>query len=433
VWRISLPILFAEISETVVHLIDTMFLARVGVIELGAVGIADSLLELFLVLPLGFVDGIQIVSARRLGQRRPTAVGRVFNRGFLVVLATGAALTVALKLLSPLLVGWFVRSEPVAVAVDDFLQIAAYGLVFTAGCFAYSALLVSLGRTRILVPATLLLAGTNIALDYLFIFGKLGCPALGMRGAAIGSVGAELVTFLFLTVYVARLGSGRYGIFRAWSVDRRTSGQLGGISAPIAVQGFLEASRWLGFFLILEHVSDQALAIGNIVYACYAVFGIPAEAFAETSCSMVSRFVGRDQGRRIGALLRNTTGGALMITLPFIIVACLFPGWVLAAFAPDSALLTESYATLRLVALAMLIVIPGEMWFAAVLGTGDTPASLGIELVLTLSMLAVAYFAAIHLGWRVELVWLSLPISWSIGLLISYGWIQSGFWRRREI
>ncbi len=83
--------------------------------------------------------------------------------------------------------------------------------------------------------------------------------------------------------------------------------------------------------------------------------------------------------------------------------------------------------------MAMLIAIPGEMWFVAVLGTGDTAASLGIEFVLTLTMLGAAYFGAIHMAWPVALVWLSLPIMWLVGLTISYGWMKSGIWKRLEI
>src|SRR6266487_2816851 len=81
VWRVSLPIILAEASETLLHLIDSIFLARVGVTELGAIAVADSVLLLFLVLPLGLADGIQILTARRAGQRRPEAVGAVFNQG----------------------------------------------------------------------------------------------------------------------------------------------------------------------------------------------------------------------------------------------------------------------------------------------------------------------------------------------------------------
>jgi len=86
-WKISIPIIFVEATETFNHLIDTLFLARVGVTELGAIGVADSVLLLFLLLPLALVDGMQILTARRVGQRRPEGVGSAFNQGLLLVLA----------------------------------------------------------------------------------------------------------------------------------------------------------------------------------------------------------------------------------------------------------------------------------------------------------------------------------------------------------
>jgi putative MATE family efflux protein len=433
VWRVSLPIIFAQTSEAVIHVIDTIFLARVGVTELGAIAVADSMLLIALVPPLALVDAIQIVTARRAGQRRPRAVGAAFNQGFVLTLIICATSTIALKVASPLLATWFVESEEVGRAVDGFLQLAAWGIGFTGATFAYSTLLVSLGRTRVLVPATMVLAGTNVLLNYLLIFGNFGFPALGMRGAAVGSLGAEIVTFLFLTVYLwRRLDAERYGLFRI-GFERRTARLLGRTAAPIAAQRLLEALRWLAFFLILERVSDRALAIANIVYACYVVFWIPTEGFAETSCSMVSRFVGRNQTHRIGAVLREATGGAIVATLPFIAIALIVPGWLLAVFSPESPILAESGASLRVVALAMLIVIPGEMWFAAVSGTGDTAAALAIELVVTLTMLGTGYVAAIQLAGPVALAWVSLPIAWLVCLTISYGWVKSGMWRRLEI
>jgi MATE family multidrug resistance protein len=434
VWRVSLPIILAEASETVVHLIDTIFLARVGVTELGAIAVADSVLLVILVLPLGLADGIQILTARRDGQRRPQAVAAVFNQGFVLVLAICIASTAALKLLWPLVGAWFVESDAVRVAVDGFLQIAAYGISFTSANFAYSALLVSLGRTRVLIPATIVLAATNVVLNYLLIFGNFGLPALGMRGAAVGSVGAEALTFFFLTVYVLRsLDSERYGLLRRPRFERRTTLLLNRLSAPMALQRGLETLRWLAFFLILERVSNQALAIANLVYTCYVVFWIPTEGFAETSCSMVSRFVGRNQAQRIGVVLRDAIGGAVLTTVPFIAIALLVPGWFLAVFNPGSDLLAAGSSSLRVVALAMLIIIPGEMWFVAVSGTGDTAAALAIEVVLTLTMLGIAYVAAIHLAWPVEFVWVSLPIAWLVCLTISYGWMKSGIWKRLQV
>src|SRR5215831_11787780 len=96
VWRLSLPIIFVEATETIDHLIATLFLARVGVTELGAIAVADAVLLLFLIVPLSLVDGLQILTARRVGQRRPEAVGAVFNQGLVLVFSLGVAATVAL-------------------------------------------------------------------------------------------------------------------------------------------------------------------------------------------------------------------------------------------------------------------------------------------------------------------------------------------------
>jgi len=300
--------------------------------------------------------------------------------------------------------------------------------------FAYSALLISLGNTRALIPATVIVVVGDVVLNYLFIFGKFGFPALGMRGAAVGSIGAELGAAIFLTIYVWRRFRGSpYRFFHFQKLDYKITRVLIRLSGPIAAQLFLEDFRWFIFFLIIERVGTSALAVANIVYTCYIVFWIPSEGFAETACSMVSRFVGRNRPQRIGQVLRSTILGAIIATVPFILLALFAPQWVVAVFAHESDLLGQGHASLRVVALAMLVAIPAHMWFTAVEGTGDTAAALGIDCLLTVVMLGVTYLAAIHFAWPMALVWLSVPITWLVCLMASYGWIRSGIWKRLEV
>ena len=434
VWKVSLPIIFVEATETLDHLIDTLFLARVGVTELGSIAVADAVMLLFLILPLAWVDGIQIITARRVGQRRPDAVGAVFNQGLLQSLGLSVIALVALKLFSPIVANWIVESDAVGDAVDGYLQIDAFSLPFAAATFAYSALLTSLGKTRALIPATIIVVVADIILNYIFIFGKLGCPAMGMRGAALGSIGAELAATVFLTIYVWRNFSvKKYAFFRFRQFEHRTTRLLGRISTPIAAQCVLEDVRWFVFFLIIERMGTSALAAANIVFTCYTIFWIPTEGFSETACSMVSRYIGRNRANRVGEVLSSTTGGAIIATVPFILLTLIAPQWVTSVFGSQTGLLGQTDASLRVVAIAMLIAIPAEMWFIAVEGTGDTMASLGIDLLLTVVMLGVTWLAAIHFGWPMWLVWLALPITWLVGLAASYGWMKSGIWKRLEV
>lgn len=426
--------MFAELNEIVLHVTDTIFLARVGVAELGAIAIADTLLELFLVIPLGLVDGIQILTARQIGRKRPQAAGGIFNQGLVLILAISLGLTTILALGTSLFSELLVRSPRVAAAVDQFLQVGCYGIPFAAATFAYSALLVSLGRTRALIPATLVLASTNCALGYVLIFGKLGLPALGIRGAALASVGAEIAVFVFLTGYLlARTDLKQLSLFRFRGWDRRGARLLARISAPVSLQALVEAVRWFVFFLILERMGAITLAVANVVYACYEVFRVPTEAFGETACSMVSRFVGRDQSDRIGTVVWQASRLALLVTLPVVVLALALPDWILSIFTLDETLLSGGMGSLRIVALGMLVIIPGEMWFAAVVGTGDTPAALAIETIITIVMLVLTYVLAIGLSGKLELVWISLPIAWLTCLALSYVWMRSGMWRRLAI
>jgi MATE family, multidrug efflux pump len=429
-WSIALPIIFAEMSEIVLHLTNTIFLARVGVVELGAIGIADSIWEVFLVIPFGLVEGVQILTARSLGRHRPLTAGAVFNQGLLMVTAVAAALAALLGATIPWISGWLVSSPEVGGAIRAFLGIACWGIPFTIANFTYSALLISIGRTRVLVPATLLLVATNCALDYALIFGHFGAPALGIRGAAIALICAEFVTCAFLTAVLFGTGvARRYGLFRRRRLSPRLFRRLVRLSAPISAQALVEAVRWFAFFLILERVSHGALAVGNVVYSCYEVFRVPTEAFAETACSMVARFVGRDRTRQIVPVILSATRAAAFATLPMIELALWIPDWVLSVFTLDDALIEPGMLGLRIMALGMLVIIPADMWFTAVIGTGDTPAALGIEIVLTAVMLVTCYITAVVLAGG-GLVWLSLAAAALVTLLVSYGWMRSGMWRR---
>jgi putative MATE family efflux protein len=434
VWQVSLPIIMVEATETLDHLIDTLFLARVGITELGAIAVADTVMLLFMILPLSLVDAMQILTARRVGQRRPDAVGAIFNQALLITMMLCLTCVVALKFFSPVVANWIVESEPVGAAVDGYLQIDAYSIPLAGITFAYSALLTSMGKTRALIPATIIVVVMDIILNYLFIFGKFGCPEMGMRGAAVGSIGAELAAAVFLTIYVLRSFKREgYGFFRFRGFDWKVTRLLRNLSAPMVAQGFLEDARWFVFFLIIERMGTQSLAVANIVFTCYLVFCIPSEGFAETACSMVSRFIGKNRADRIGEVLSSATGGAILATAPLIVLALFVPQWLVAVFAPGEDLLGQSNAGLRVMAIAMLVAIPAEMWFTAVEGTGDTLAALGIDLLLTLVMLGATYFAAIYFAWPLTMVWMAVPITWLTGLAASYGWMQSGIWKRLEV
>src|SRR5919205_520375 len=122
-WRAaSLPILFVQISETLLYVTDTAFLARVGTTELAAFALADTLLQFWTVPVAGLIEAMVILIARRAGQGRHGAVGKTFNLGLLLVAAVSLLLVATLKLASPALATPVGGANGVGTTLDAFLQ-----------------------------------------------------------------------------------------------------------------------------------------------------------------------------------------------------------------------------------------------------------------------------------------------------------------------
>jgi hypothetical protein len=107
------------------------------------------------------------------------------------------------------------------------------------------------------------------------------------------------------------------------------------LASPVGLQALVESARWLAFFLILEQVSEDTLALSSLVYACFAVLLIPAQAFGETAYSLVSNLIGRGHGDQIGRLMLRVLLPAYLVTAPLVVVTVLYPELPLSVFTSD--------------------------------------------------------------------------------------------------
>lgn len=434
IWGISFPIIIAGISETIVDITDTIFLAHYGTTELASIGMADAIYGLSLFLTLGLVDGIQIIIGRRSGEEQPLEIGRVFNQGVYLLALSACLLILILILVVPGLTGDIFASAAVHTAVNNYLQIAAYALFFQSLNLALSAFYVGISKTRILIGAALVLAVTNITLDYLLIFGHMGLPELGIQGAAIATLTAEIATFVFLSLDVLRKRYHiSYGLFRfgQWNTD--LSRRLFSISMPVSLDALVDMTKWFLLIVIIEQLGEDTLARANIIFSCYALFLIPIESFSETICSMVSNLIGQKHESQLKVLIRRSIKLSYAVVTPLLILTLLFPEYVLSVFTPDDEMIQASLNGLLVITLVTILAVPAYAYYSAVAGTGDTRTTLLIQMLISICSLVYAWYAAIYLGLSLEYILLSEAIGWLVCFVLSWWWFRSGYWHRLKI
>jgi Na+-driven multidrug efflux pump len=282
--------------------------------------------------------------------------------------------------------------------------------------------------------AMLVRGGTNLVLNYALIFGTLGMPELGIRGAAWGSLIAEIAAFALLTGYaLVRLPIDRYRLFRLEGLDRVLTGLIMRLSTPVGLDALLETGRWLCLFLIIERMGETPLAAANIVFACLSVLLIPILGFSEAACTMVSNLIGQGRSAELYPLLKKVTGMAAMLVAPLLLVAALVPEGLLAIFSEDPSVVTASVPSLRVVAVAVVVILLAEMMVSAISGTGDTGVTFAIGGIYTLVTLVYAYFAGVVYDLGLAWVWSAEIAGWLLVLAIAAFWLRMGYWRRLEI
>mgnify|MGYP003291163799 FL=1 len=201
IWSIALPIMLGNMAQTIINFTDTAFLGHLGVIALGASMLAGLFYFVFTTVAAGFAIGIQIIVARRFGEKNYGRIGVIFEHGSLFVLLLGLLLFSILYFFSDQLLLWLIDSQNIYEASIDYIKYRQFGIAFVCFNFLYRALYVGISNTKVITYSTAIMAVVNIALDYCLIFGKCGFPQMGIGGAALASLCAEVSAFVFFTIY----------------------------------------------------------------------------------------------------------------------------------------------------------------------------------------------------------------------------------------
>lgn len=386
IWRITFPILVALVMEELLGMTDTAFLGRVGEIELGASAIAGVYFTILYMLGFGFSIGVQIIIGRRNGEACESgtgfgAIGRVFWQGvwFLVALAL---LTMVLSyLLSPPLLRGILKSENIYEAALVYVNWRIPGLLFAFMTALFRAFYVGICETKSLTWNSIVLVGSNILLDWVLIFGHMGAPEMGIKGAALASTISEGISLLFFVVWAFFTADKKYGLQKMVKPVWKELKHIFSTASWVMLEYVLNVSVWLLFFLFIEHLGEEQLAIANIVRSISEVPFVFSAAFASTSATLVSNIIGEGHPEGVVPIIRRVIMLCTITMLPLLVFFFLCPQLIISLFTDIPTLVQASVPTLKVMCVATAVTLPWNVYLQSVAGTGDTRVCLRFDAV----------------------------------------------------
>ncbi|MCF3973185.1 MATE family efflux transporter [Paracoccus salsus] len=315
---LGLPLIGSHLARMAIGVSDTVMVGWFGVEQLAALVIATSFLIILFFLGMGFGTGVMGLIATAMARGDETEV----RRGTRMALWLSGLFSI---LMMPLM--WW--SEGILLALgqtaliselsQDYLRIAGWGLLPMLAGLTLNSYLAALERTQVVMWVTLAGLPLNVAMNWVFIFGNLGAPELGVRGAAIASLSVQVTQLAMLVLYAAWLPLARkFHLFqRFWRPDWPAFREIFWLGLPIGITMLAEGGLFVASNLMMGWIGTQELAAHGIALQ---ITSITFMAHLGLSNAATVR-IGQAKGRGDPVWMRDAAMAVMALSLGFAVLA----------------------------------------------------------------------------------------------------------------
>jgi len=424
------PVVLGQLSQTLMGLVDTLMVGRLGEAELAAVAVA-TLLFSALAMSIKAIDvAARTFTARRVGEGRDTEVGAVLATALTVCLGAGAV-CMLIGMLWPDGLMRVVSSDPLVRDLGRRYLVFRYaGILPLLVFFQAKAVFDGIGWTRIGMGVGVGMNLANVVLNWVFIFGKCGAPALGVGGAALAStlsaVLAALVICGFLVYGPTRR---RFRLVCRTNFQRSLIGPFLRLAWPPAVQTFGIVIALVIFNNLLGRISTLAVATGNVVLRIASLSFMPGVGVGVAVQTLVSQSLGRGDPHGARRVAWGGVGLSILLMGLFGVFFLFTPGFFLRLFSRSEGLLREGVPILRLMGLVQVIDAVGLTLSGALRGAGLTRAVMLVDVLtgfVLLPPLTYLFAIVMHGGllgaWVALLTWFTLYAVGMVWIFLRSNW-----------
>lgn len=414
----SLPMIISMLVQAMYNIVDSVFVARLGEEALAAVSIAFPVQNLMIAVSSGTCVGVNALLSRSLGeQNHQNAQKAAVNGIFLAIL--GAIVFALFGIFGSRF--YFTSQTNDALIIEYGVQYLQVCTIFSFGIFleiVFERIIQSTGRTIYNMFSQGIGAITNIILDPIMIFGLCGCPALGIRGAALATVLGQIFAMLLSMFFNIKYNTDVSVSMKGFYPDKEIIKHIYDVGLPSIIMQSITSVTTYGMNQILMSFSATAVTVYGVYFKLQSFIFMPVFGLNNGMVPIIAYNYGARNRKRIMDTARSSIMIAVGIMLFGLFIFQSFTPQLLMLFDASEHMLEIGVPALRMISLSFLFagycIIVGSIFQA--LGNGVYSLIVSVARQL-LCILPIAYFLAKIGG--IHVLWYAFPISEIISLLLS--------------
>ncbi|MEI6147656.1 MAG: MATE family efflux transporter [bacterium] len=432
--RLAGPMFVSTTLQNAQSVIDLFWVGRLGSDAVAALAVSGTLLMLLFPVVMGLSTGTVAMVARCIGAGRGHEAAEVGGQSLVVALVFGLAAGV---------VGWFSAewlcrlqggSQEVVRLGTEYMGISFLGCFTVFLLFIGSSILQASGNTMVPMQAMLLSNVLNIGLAPVFIFGLLGVPRMGVRGAALATVLAQAVA---AAVVLRVLISGSAGVrIQAchWWPRRDLVWRLVRIGVPSSGQMLSRSLMSVVLMRVVAGFGTAAVAAYGIGVRFHMIVLMPAFVLGNAAATMVGQNLGASRPDRAERVAWLATGMDVAIMLGSALILMVWAAPLVGLFDSAPGVVAMGTRYLRVVSLFYVPAAFSIVLGRALQGAGDTVAPMVTTIIglwglqVPLAFILPHFFTSATDG-----IWWSIAVALTANGLMVAAWFQRGKWKHRRV
>lgn len=416
--QMALPMMISMLVQALYNIVDSIFVGYISENALTAVSLAFPIQNLMIAVATGTGVGINALLSMRLGQKNQNAVNDTAMNGLFLSLCS----TLIFIVLGFTIPEVYFKSQTTDLEIIDYgIKYLRVCLIGSFGLFTgitFERLLQATGQTVNSMIAQLAGAITNIVLDPIMIFGLLGCPALGITGAALATVVGQFVT-LFVSAYLNFKKNKEIVFnFKTFKPSKSVIAEIYRVGIPSILLASIGSVMTYLMNLILGAFTMTAVAVFGVYFKLNSFIFMPVFGMNNALVPIIAYNYGARNRKRITGTLKRGVIIILCIMTFGTVLFELFPEFLLGLFNASPEMLEIGIPALRIIAIhfpvAAICIIFMSCFQALGMGITSMIVSFVRQLVV---LLPVAYL--LSLTGVLSSVWWCFPIAELSALILS--------------
>jgi putative MATE family efflux protein len=433
--KLAIPVVFANVLQSAYQLIDAFWVGRLGGAAVAAVSISFPVMFLMIALGMGLAMAGSTLTAQYRGAGNDSMVSHVAAQTLNMVALLSITLGTLGYIFTPALLRLMGVAPDVYAGALGFMRVSFVALLFNFTFFVFQSIMRGVGRPTLpvyIVAATVLL---NFILDPLFIFGWGPVPAYGVMGAALATLGTQVLAAIAGMV-VLRMG--RHGIHlrrRDFIPDFAYMKRAFYLGAPASVE---QSARALGLTVmtfLIASFGTRTMAAYGVGSNILQVVIIPAFGLSMAISTLAGQNIGAGNIERAERIGRLGAFLAFAVLTGLGVIAFLFAPALAAFFVPgDPGVIAEAARFMRVMALAW-----GFMGIQlALTGVLRASGNMVTTMMITLAsqwvlQFPLAYVLSTHTALGGGGIWWAFPVTNVITAFIVVAVYARGDWKRTRL